>query len=339
MRRIIQVGLGAMGQGWADCVARSEKWEAAAYVDINRRNMIIAAERHGMPKSRCFRNLNTALRSVEADAVLDITPQQCRRAVCTAALECGLDVLCEKPLADTVANAQALIELSRSTGRTLMVAQNYRYQPVVQTAKKLVAAGKLGKLGYIGVSFHKGPHFGGYREQMPYPLLLDMSIHHFDMIRCITGKDITAVQGMSVNAPWNWNQGDATLSALLELEGGVGVNYFGSWVSRGWETDWNGNWRIEGEMGVLLIEDGQVYFTNKQKTRRKIPLVKMAKTHQAWLLDGLCEMLEKKMEPETSAGNNLNSLAATHAMVSALEQQRRFLVKELLDNSEHIKKK
>ena len=330
MQRIIQVGLGAMGQGWADQVAQSDQWEAAAYVDLNRKNMTMAAERHGMPKNRCFRNLNTAIRSVEADAVLDVTPQQSRRAVCATAMECGLEALCEKPLADTLENAKALIELSRTTGRTLMVAQNYRYQPAVQTVKKFIAQGKLGKLGYIGVSFHKSPHFGGYREQMAYPLLLDMSIHHFDMARCICGKDIEAVQGMSIQTPWNWNKGDATLAAFLEMENGVGVNYFGSWVSRGWETDWNANWRIEGEKGVLLLENSQVYFTNKCATRWKVPLVKMANTHQAWLLDGFATALQKKREPETSAGNNLNSLAATHAVVCAAQEQRRLIVKELI---------
>ncbi len=331
MQRIIQIGLGAMGQGWADCVARSEQWEAAAYVDISRKNMTAAAERHGMPKNRCFRNLNTALRSVEADAVLDVTPQQARRAVCTAAMECDLDVLCEKPLADTIENACALVELAQKNRRILMVAQNYRYQPAVQTAKKFIAKGRLGKVGYAGVSFHKGPRFSGYREQMAYPLLLDMAIHHFDMMRCILGKDIEAVQGTSVNAPWNWNKGEATVSACLEMTDGIAVNYFSSWVSRGWETDWNGNWRIEGEKGVLLIEDSQVYFTDKQATRRVVPLVQMATTHQAWLLDGFAATLEKKMEPETSAGNNLNSLAATHAMACAVQEQRRILVEELFE--------
>ena len=58
--------------------------------------------------------------------------------------------------------------------------------------------------------------------------------------------------------------------------------------------------------------------------------MKMSKTHQAWLLDGFAAALQKKMEPETSAGNNLNSLAATHAMVCAVQQQRRLMVKELI---------
>ncbi len=330
MQRMIQVGLGAMGEGWAHVVAQSECWEAAAYVDVNRGRLAAAAELHGMPKNRCFRDLKTALCSVEADAVLDVTPQQVRRSVCTTALEYGVDVLCEKPLADTVENAVALTTLAGACNRTLMVAQNYRYQQATQTAKRCIARGRLGRVGYVGIAFHKGPHFGGYREKMPYPLLLDMSIHHIDMLRCILGVDIVAVQGLSLDAPWNWNRGDATVSACLELEGGIGANYFGSWVSRGWETDWNANWRIEGEKGVLLIEDSQVYITNKQGSRRKVAPVKMARTHQAWLLDAFAAALQKKVEPETSAGNNLNSLAATHAMVRAVAEQRRVRVEELL---------
>ena len=95
---------------------------------------------------------------------------------------------------------------------------------------------------------------------MAYPLLLDMSIHHFDMMRCICGKDIEAVQGLSIQSPWNWNKGDAALTACLELENGIGVNYFASWVSRGWETDWNANWRIEGEKGSCCLLRTVAYF-------------------------------------------------------------------------------
>lgn len=330
MQRIIQTGLGSMGQGWAGVVAQSPRWEAAAYVDINRKALLAAAELHGMPKNRCFKALSEALGTVEADAVLDVTPQQARLEICTTAMDRGLDVLCEKPLADTLANAVALVKHAESTGRTLMVAQNYRYQPVVQTVKRFIQGGRLGRVGYVGVQFHKGPRFGGYREAMAYPLLLDMSIHHFDMMRCMLGADVEAVQGMSINAPWNWNQGDATASVHLELKGGIGVNYFASWVSRGWETDWNGNWRFEGEKGVLMIEESQVYFTNKSGTRRKVSPVAFPKTHQAWLIEHFADCLEKKMEPETSGRNNLNSLATTHAVVKAVREQQRIEVEKLI---------
>ena len=330
MRSIIQVGLGAMGQGWASTVAQSEAWEAAAYVDSDPKALLAAADLHGMPRNRCFSDLKEALGVVEADAVLDVTPQQVRLEVCTAALEHGLDVLCEKPLADTVGNANALVECAAAAGRTLMVAQNYRYQPAVQTVKRFIASGRLGRVGYVGVQFHKGPRFGGYREEMDYPLLLDMSIHHFDMMRCLLDTDVEAVQGVSVNAPWNWNKGDATAAVQLELQGGIVVNYFASWVSRGWETDWNANWRFEGEKGVLLMEDSRVYFTDRQNTRRKVAPAAFPKTHQAWLIDAFAECLEKNREPETSGRNNLNSLATTHAVACAVRQRRRIEVREIL---------
>jgi len=331
MKRIIQVGVGGMGLGWTDRVAESKRWEAAAYVDVNRSNLLRAAARHGLPRRRCFRDFKTAMRTVEADAVLDVTPQQFRKQVCLEAFRNGLHVLSEKPLADTMANALQIVSRAAEAGCTYMVAQNYRYQPVIQTAKRFIASGRLGEVGYVGVSFHKGPHFGGYREKMPYPLILDMSIHHFDLIRCLLGVDVTAVQAASVNAPWNWNAGDATVMAQLSLAGGAVVNYFGSWVSTGWETSWNADWRIEGSKGVLVLEQDALYFSDKPNRRRRIRLIKYPLAQQARLLEIFGTALDLGMEPETSGRNNLNSLATTHAVVRAAKEKRRVPVRELLE--------
>lgn len=331
MKRIVQVGVGGMGQVWTALVAESSYWEASAYVDNSKSNLMAAATRHGMPKPRCFRDVQSALQSVEADALLDVTPQQFRKEVCLAAFGSGLDVLCEKPLADTMSNALDLVRAAEAAGCTLMVAQNYRYQAIMQTARRFIAQGRLGAVGYVGVSFHKGPHFGGYREEMVYPLLLDMSIHHFDLLRFLLDADVVAVQGQSSSAPWNWNRGDATLMAQLEMSTGVVVNYLGSWVSTGWETDWNAHWRIEGSKGVLMIEGEVLYFSDKAGHRRKVPLIKYPLSHQACLLDLFAKSLDKGTMPETSGINNLNSLGTTHAMVRAVEEQRRVSVRELLE--------
>ena len=330
MKRIIQVGVGGMGLGWTDRVAESDAWEAAAYVDTNRTNLMAAAARHGMPRRRCFIDYRNALRTVEADAVLDVTPQQVRRAVCSDALRSGLDVLCEKPLADTMTNALALVERAEKAKRTLMVAQNYRYQAVIETARRFIAQGRLGAVGYAGVNFHKGPHFGGYREEMAYPLILDMSIHHFDLMRCLLDSDIKTVTATSLDTPWNWNKGDATVMAQLELENGAAVNYFASWVSSGWETGWNADWRIEGEKGVLSIERDELYFSAAPERRRKLRLLKWPRAHQAYLLEAFGKAIETKTEPETSGRRNLNSLAATHAVVRAAKTRRRVAVRDLL---------
>ncbi|MBN2308526.1 MAG: Gfo/Idh/MocA family oxidoreductase [Candidatus Hydrogenedentes bacterium] len=330
MRRIIQVGVGGMGAAWTNQVANSDRWEAAAYVDTSRANLMAAAARHGMPRSRCYRDLDKALLEVEADALLDVTPQQFRKGVCLAAFERGLHVMSEKPLADSLRNAKAIVSRAARLNRTYMVAQNYRYQPTAQTVKRFIAAGRLGRVGYAGITFHKGPHFGGYREEMAYPLVLDMSIHHFDLVRCLLDADVVAVQAASLNAPWNWNKGDATVMAQLELANGAAVNYFGSWVAAGWETSWNADWRFDGEKGALLWENDAVTFSAKPSHRRKVSLVKWPKSHQAYLLDAFADALDSGDEPETSGRRNLNSLATTYAVVRAARQKRRVLVDELL---------
>ena len=330
MRRIIQVGVGGMGLGWTDRIAESNRWEAAAYVDVNKKNLIVAAERHGLPKNRCFTDLDAALNQIEADSLLDVTPQQFRRGVCEKALKRGLHVMSEKPLADNLRNAKAIVACARKCGRTYMVAQNYRYQAVVQTVKRFLEQGRLGDVGYAGVNFHKGPHFGGFREAMAYPLVLDMSIHHFDLMRCLFDADVRFVEATSIDTPWNWNKGEATVMAQLELDNGAVVNYFASWVATGWETGWNANWRFEGSKGVLLWESDQLAFSSAPDKKKTVPLIKCPKVHQAYLLDAFARALDTGVEPETSGRRNLNSLAATYAVVRAAKAHRKIRVSDLL---------
>jgi len=344
MKRIIQVGVGGMGRGWTDRVAESAQWEAVAYVDVSRKALAEAARRHGIPRARCFTSHREALKQVEADALLDVTPQQFREEVCCAAFERGLHVLSEKPLADNLRNAKTIVARAKKRGLTYMVAQDYRYQPVPQTIKRFIERGRLGEVGYVGVSFHKGPHFGGFREEMAYPLVLDMSIHHFDLMRCMLGAgrsgasprpnessaDVRAVQAVSIDAPWNWNRGDATVMAQLELANGVVANYHASWVAGGWETTWNADWRIEGSAGVLLWEGDDLFFSTTPGRRRKVRPLKMPLQHQAYLLEAFGKALDDGTEPETSGRRNLNSLATTYTVVRAAQQRRRVRVSELL---------
>lgn len=330
MLRVIQVGVGGMGRKWTGCVAESSRWEAAAYVDVDPQNLAAAATQHGMPMERCFTDLRKAFAAVEADALLDVTPQKFRKKTCLAAFERGLHVLSEKPLADTLVNAKTIVQAAEDAGRVYMVAQNYRYQPQVETVRRFIDQDKLGDLGYVTIAFHKGPHFGGFREEMEYPLLLDMAIHHFDLLRHILRADISTVQACSLDAPWNWNRGDATAMVQLELEGGAVANYAASWVAQGAETPWNGNWRFDGAKGALLWQDDAVHFSGGSGKTRSVRLLKYPRTHQDRLLEVFADALEQGAEPETSGRRNLNSLATTFAVVKAAREHRRVHVADLL---------
>ena len=333
MKRIIQVGVGGMGNCWIDKVADSSIWEAVAYVDVNETNLKAAAERHNLPASQCFTDLETALKTVKADALLDVTPQQCRKGVCLTAFEHGLHVMSEKPLADSLENAQAVIAAGEKAGRIYMVTQNYRYQPFITKTREWIAAGRIGSVGYVDVAFHKGPHFGGFREEMAYPLVLDMSIHHFDMMRYMLDADVEAVEALSLNAPWNWNKGDATIMVQAELSNGIVVNYHGSWVAQGYETPWNAHWRFDGANGVLMIENDTLYIADTAKMgadkREPVDCPETDAIHQARLLELLAEAIDTGNEPETSGRRNFNSLATTYAVVRSAKERRRVGVAEL----------
>src|SRR5690606_36932089 len=112
------------------------------------------------------------------------------------------------------------------------------------TLKHVLESGKMGRITALNVDFYKGPHFGGFREEMPYPLIIDMAIHHFDMMRHFLNSAPLTVYGQSWNPPWSWFRGDASASLLLKFANDVVVSYNGSWCSVGTEPSWNAHWRF-----------------------------------------------------------------------------------------------
>ena len=64
-----------------------------------------------------------------------------------------------------------------------MVSQSRRWDAKHDVVQRVVTGGKIGDLTTINCDFYIGAHFGGFRDKMPSPLILDMAIHHFDLLR------------------------------------------------------------------------------------------------------------------------------------------------------------
>ena len=93
----------------------------------------------------------------------------------------------------------------------------------------------------------------GHRyHDIPGPLLLDMGIHHFDMLRMIFGENVARVACRSWTTPYSPFREDAAAHALLQLESGLVTSYLGSWLRRGVPTPWSGAWTIECEEAELI---------------------------------------------------------------------------------------
>ncbi|MGI6207650.1 MAG: Gfo/Idh/MocA family protein [Anaerolineae bacterium] len=324
MTRLIQVGIGGMGGTWLRTVLASDEAEYAGFVEINDEIARKQSEQFGLDPSLIFPTLPEAMRSLSADGVIVVTPPQFHREQSIQALRAGLPVLSEKPLADTMEAAREIVRVADETGVLHMVAQNYRYSVPIQTLKAVLDSGRLGKVGAVSVRFFRGPHFGGFREEMPYPLIVDMSIHHFDLMRYLLGREVVEIRGFGFNPSWSWFGGDASALVSYRFAGDgsdVFVGYHASWCSNGWDLSWNGEWRFECERGVALLEQDRVWVQEAGGEREEVPPVAMEKTGQAYLLSEFVRALRGGPAPATVCQDNIRSLGIVFDTLAALYDQ------------------
>ena len=319
--KIIQAGIGNMGEYWLKAVQTSAEVEHAGFVEINPEVIEHQVENTGIDPDLVFASLQEALDNVDADGVLIVTPPALHRPMSELALERGIPVLSEKPLADTLENALAIVEKANATGVLHMVAQNYRYHIETQTVKDVLESGELGRVGAVSVEFFKGHIRYGFHQQLPYPLLLDMTIHHLDMMRFFLDVDPLSIYGRSWNPGWSQYNGDASTALILDFPGDVVVTYEGSWVATGMETPWNANWRFECEKGVLVLQDDEVFIQRKTDTIvfpegygenlneavEPVPLVEREYERQGYLLHEFYEAVMLGKAPVTTCQDNIKS--------------------------------
>lgn len=328
--RVIQVGVGGFGRTWVEVLARSEEVEVVGLVDVDEDVLGEAGKRLGVDE--LFTDFEEALDEVDAEAVLDITPPKFRKEITLKALKAGKHVLSEKPLALSMEDAEAIVRAAEESGRTYMVSQNYRFNPVPRTIRKLLKEEARGRLGYVLVEYQMGRRGKekDFRTEMEYPLLVDMSIHHFDLMRYMLDSDVEWVQVESFRPSWSWYRHEPSFFMVLKMMDGTLISYSGSWVARGFETTWNGRWRFACSEGSLLWDDDKLYISAGRKGRRKAELVDMPLTNQDYSLHEFVQAIREGREPETSGRDNIRSLAVVFASVLSARTGRRVKVMELL---------
>jgi len=308
MIRLIQVGIGGMGEAWLRAVGQSTEAEYAGFVEVNDEIARSQCEKHGLDDGKVYKTLPEAMGAVRADGVLIITPPRFHRQQSIQALEAGLPVLSEKPLADTIEAAGDIVAAAERTGVLHMVAQNYRYSAPVQTLRGVLDSGRLGQVGAVAVQFFRGPHFGGFRDEMPFPLIIDMSIHHFDAMRYLLGREVTDIRGFSFNPSWSWYKGDASVLVVMRLEGPVFVSYSASWCAQGLDTVWNASWRFDCERGTVLLSEDKVTLQETGKEPEDVPTVKPEFIGQPYLLHEFVQAIVAGHKPATICQDNIKSL-------------------------------
>lgn len=184
------------------------------------------------------------------DFISVCTPNDSHYAITKAALEAGFDVMCEKPLSVTPAEAAELERLARRRRRVLAIPFTYSGFPMVKLARDLVAAGELGKIDKVVLEYSQG----SFRKiDFSKPLdkrnswkmdprrsgrscvVADIGVHAFHLVEYVTGlKTKKLLADLSSFAPGNRLDDDA--SVLIRLAGGAKASMTVSKVATGEEN-------------------------------------------------------------------------------------------------------
>lgn len=312
MRKAILVGAGGMGRSWARNLKAHGGVDIVAWVDVRPGVAAQAAEEEDIAVGHTDLDIDEALK-LDCEFVVDVTSPESHHAVTLAALAAGKHVIGEKPMSDSMAKAREMVQASEQAGRLFMVSQSRRYYKGMAALKGII--GNLGALGILNVDFYRGPRFGGFRDRMPSPLIVDMAIHTFDQARFLTGVDPASVYAEEFNPSWSWYAGDACANALFEMEGGVRFHYRGGWCADGFETSWNSQWRAIGAKGTAVWDGSDVPEAELSDGSRIVPDVPAIAEDIAGSLRDFLHALDTGEKPDCECHDNIKSLAMVDAAV------------------------
>jgi len=332
--RFLILGLGFFGRNWLREVLACPGCEVAGIVAKHPDLLATVGEEFKLPPSRRYATIEEGLDRSGAQAAIVALPEMVHKAAIAAALERGLHVLTEKPLAMDMVEAAAIVRATRrAKGVSLMVDQNYRWRPQTMALRRAVREGKVGRVQSTSYEFRQAIErktTDAWREQMPHPYLHDIAVHHFDLLRACTRQECTELVVWGVRPPWSWYRGLPALDAILSFDQGLSVSYTGSMVARGFSTPQDGIITLVGDGGTLRLEaDSQVRWYRDGQVE-VIPPEVMPFSDTAYALREFLAAIRERRRPETHVEDNIRSLAMVAAAISSVEKRQPVAVAPLL---------
>ena len=229
--RVGLVGLGGHGRTIRDATAAAPNLRAVAVFDIDPAEAALGADVLGCAVAASYEAL---LSRDDLEAVVLVTPNSLHRPQAEDALARGLDVLVEKPIANTVADGEAMLRAADAAGRVLAVGHNMRFSRSARLAKQLVSEGRLGEVVTVEIHFsgdntrHMAADAWRLRpDQCPLLPVMQLGIHALDLVRFIVSP-ITSVHALArsvTTAPGVVDSVAATFATEAGVTGTMVSNY------------------------------------------------------------------------------------------------------------------
>jgi predicted dehydrogenase len=332
--RAALIGCGAMSRAWLAAAAKIQDLDIVGLADLDRAKAESRAEEFGLGDALLTADVETLLAWTEPDLLFDVVVPAARHSIVSKALAAGCHVLSEKPMAETLDEARDLVARAGRAKRIHAVVQNRRYLESVRRIARAVASGAIGELTSIHADFFLAPHFGGFRKEMAHVLLLDMAIHCFDAMRCMTGLGAEGVYCREWEPKNSWYRQGSSAFALFDLEGGAVFTYRGSWCADGLGTSWECAWRFVGTKGALLWDghgDIRIEIAGERdglfakSVGVAVPPLDAADRIGGHLgvISDFVAAVRGGTVPETAGSDNVRSLAMALGAIQSAEQGRR----------------
>jgi predicted dehydrogenase len=173
-------------------------------------------------------DLDAALAVEGLEAVFVCTPQHLHRTVSEAALRRGLAVFCEKPIAHTLADADAMIETARAAGRPLAIGHTLRFDPDYGAVHAAVRDGQIGRVVSLAAR-RNVPDFEGRIIAPRTTLAVEVLVHDLDLLRWVAGD----IERISAEVSRQGVLGDGLVDAVVatvRMRGGAVATLESNWV-------------------------------------------------------------------------------------------------------------
>ena len=223
------LGVGWIGRNRMEALARDGLARVTALADPQPKALEAAVE--VAPSALRVQSLEDLLEH-ELDGIVIATPSALHADQAVAALERGLAVFCQKPLARDAAETRRVLEAARAADRLLAVDLSYRHVEALRAAHEQVASGALGRLHTIDLVFHNayGPDKGWFTdpELAGGGSLIDLGTHLVDLALWLTGSDALEVEtarALSLHGHEVEDQATAELS-LGEVRARLACSWF-----------------------------------------------------------------------------------------------------------------
>ena len=327
--RFIHVGTGGFGRHWCKDVlprlVEMGKAVPAAAVDIVPEHLKNAQEGYGIAPDRCYTDAAKAFDETEADFAIIVVPPRHHGAIVDLAVAKGMHILSEKPIADTMAACARIYHKVTDAGLKMAVTMSHRFDQDKQSLEALVRSGDYGACHYIiGRNTWNCRTFGAWgplRYKMADPLLIEGTVHHFDIMRALADSNAHTVYCRSWNAPWGDFEGDSSALITIGMLNGIKVFYEGSKTNAAGLNTWtNSYWRAECEKATLELDNRRLRVLSDltgERVAEDKPLLEQPVWRNPWLAEMFVDWLAGGPAPPNTLEDNIHCAALLFAAIES----------------------